>query len=134
MAASSRPTLRRHLGVLVAGAVVVTSLTAVTAAAAPPAPMGAPPGVRVPGASLALGPMGSNDPELGSRRTALKPADSPGAFIYRKGRYTPLDTLNGRPTAHTSINDRGQIIGLYENPDATPRPQRDDLSPMGRGS
>ena len=43
MASSLRTTLRRRLGVLIAGAAVVTSLTAATAAAAPPAPMGTKP-------------------------------------------------------------------------------------------
>ena len=88
----------------VAGAAVVTSLTAATAAAAP-TPM------RPPGDSLALGPMGSNDLELGSRRTARRPADPAGAFIYRRGRYTPLDALDGRLTAHIGLNNRGQIVG-----------------------
>jgi hypothetical protein len=65
MAATAPPTIRRRPGVLVAGAVVATALTAATAAAAPPAPMAAPAGVPVSTAPLGLGPMGSNDPELG---------------------------------------------------------------------
>ena len=112
MASTARSTLGRRLGVLVAAATVVTILTAATAAAAP-TPMGAPAGVRVPGAALALGPMGTNDPELGSR-TARRPAAPAGAFVYRKGRYTTLDALDGRLTAHTSINNRGQIVGSYD--------------------
>jgi hypothetical protein len=35
------------------------------AGAAAPTPLGAPGGVLVPGASLAFGPMGSNEPEPG---------------------------------------------------------------------
>jgi probable HAF family extracellular repeat protein len=88
---------------------------------AAPTPLGAPAGVPVPGAFLGLGPMGSNDPELGPRRNAGQPADASGAFIYRKGRYTPLDTLNGRPTAHTGINNRGQIVGGYDSDGMTLR-------------
>ena len=114
MASHSRTTLRRRLGILIAAAAVVTSLTAATAAAAPPAPMAAPAaGPTRPGAPLALGPMGSNDPEPGSRATAVKPADPAGGFIYRKGRYTPLDPLDGRLTGHIGINNRGQIVGGY---------------------
>jgi hypothetical protein len=75
--------------------------------------MGAPAGVLVPGASLAFGPMGSNDPEPGSRPTAPMPADPSGGFIYRKGRYRPLDTLDGRLTGHIGLNNRGQIVGGY---------------------
>lgn len=55
MASSLPPTLRRRLGVLVAGVVVATVLTAVAAAAAP-TPMGAPAGVPVPGSYLAVSP------------------------------------------------------------------------------
>jgi hypothetical protein len=57
--------------------------------------------------------MGSNEPELGTR-TARPPADASGAFLYRKGRYTPLDALDGRPTAHIGINNRGHIVGGYQ--------------------
>jgi probable HAF family extracellular repeat protein len=117
MASPARPNLGRRLGrrlrLAVAGAAVVTVLTAATAAAAP-TPMGAPGDVSGPGAPLALGPMGSNDPEPGSRRNAVKSAAPPGGFIYRKGRYTPLDTLDGRLTGHTGINNRGQIVGSYD--------------------
>jgi hypothetical protein len=49
MASISRTTLRRRIGVLVAGAVVVTSLTAATAAAAPTPPGGPAAGPTRPG-------------------------------------------------------------------------------------
>jgi hypothetical protein len=75
MASTARSTLGHRRGVLVTAAAVVTILTAATAAAAP-TPMGAPAGVRVPDAALALGTMGTNDPELGSR-TARRPAAPP---------------------------------------------------------
>jgi hypothetical protein len=61
----------------------------------------------------AASPMGSNDPELGPRCTARPRSAAPGAFIYRKGRYSPLDTLDGRLTSHVGINNRGQIAGGY---------------------
>jgi hypothetical protein len=120
MASPARPNLGRRLRLAIAGAAVVTVLTAATAAAAP-TPMGAPGDVSGPGAPLALGPMGSNDPEPGSRRNAVKPADPPGGFIYRKGRYTPLDALDGRLTGHTGINNRGQIVGSYDADGTTMR-------------
>jgi hypothetical protein len=83
MASTSRTTVGRRLGVLLAGAVVLTALSVATAGAVPSAPTG----VR---------------------------ADPSGAFIYSKGRHTPLDALDGRPTGHTGINNRGQIVGGYD--------------------
>jgi probable HAF family extracellular repeat protein len=103
---------RGRLRLAVAGAVVLTALTAATAAAAP-TPQEGPAGDPRPGGSLASGSMGSKDPELGSPGTAGRPAGPAGGFIYRKGRYTPLDTLDGRLTSHISINNRGQIAGGY---------------------
>jgi hypothetical protein len=78
-------------------------------------------------AAMGLGPMGSNEPELGPRRSARTPADASGAFIYRKGRYTPLGAIPGAaalgaipgfPDAtffetHFAINDRGETAGFY---------------------
>jgi uncharacterized membrane protein len=118
MASTSRTTVGRRLGVLIAGAAVLTALSVATAGAAPSAPMG----VRAAGlARLGAGPMGSNDPELGPRRNARQPADPSGAFIYRKGRYTPLDAVDGLTTAHTGINNRGQLVGSFSPDGATLR-------------
>ena len=66
------------------------------------------------------GGLGS-DPEPGSRRNAREPADPSGAFIYRKGRYRPLDSLAGLMTAHVGINNRGEIAGAYLVDGPTPR-------------
>jgi probable HAF family extracellular repeat protein len=120
MASTARSTLGRRFGVLIAGVVVATTLTAATAPAAP-TPQEGPAGGPVPGASQVLGPPASNDPEPGSPGTARRPSAAPSAFIYRKGRYTPLDAVDGRPTAHTSINNRGQIAGGQLEPDGTAR-------------
>jgi probable HAF family extracellular repeat protein len=38
-------------------------------------------------------------------------ADASG-FIYRNGRYTPLDDVDGLVTAHVAINNRGQTAGI----------------------
>jgi hypothetical protein len=132
MASSLRTTLRRRLGVLIAGAVVLTAVSVATAGASAPAPMGdqaaglarlgadpssgsranaptpgvllepgrsRPAAIATPTAPLGLGPMGSNDPELGPRPTARRPAGPAGGFIYRKGRYSPLDAVDGRLTS-----------------------------------
>jgi probable HAF family extracellular repeat protein len=60
-------------------------------------------GVRDPGRPLP-----------GSRRDARGPADASGAFIYRKGKYTPLDGAPGAAmTAHIGLNNGGRIVGSY---------------------
>jgi probable HAF family extracellular repeat protein len=119
MASTAPSTLGRRLGVLVAGVVVVTALTAATAAAAP-TPREAPAAGPGPGVSLALGSMGGNDPELGPRRNARRPADAAGGFVYRKGRYRPLDTVDSLYTAHIAINNRSQTAGSYWRSDLDP--------------
>ncbi|MBO0832340.1 MAG: hypothetical protein J2P29_10250 [Actinobacteria bacterium] len=48
-------------------------------------------------------------------------AASSGGFIYQSGRYTTLDSLAGLPTAHTAINNRGQIAGSYAPDQSTVR-------------
>jgi hypothetical protein len=97
-----------------------------------------PAAIAMPTTPRPLGPMGSNDPKLGPRRTARPPAEASGAFIYRKGRYTSLDAipgaapLAGLPDAtvaqtHFAINDRGETAGYYA--DAMPGP--DGMLPPG---
>ena len=100
-----------------------------------------PTAIAMPTVPLALGTLGSNDPELGPRRTARASADAAGGFIYRKGRYTPLDAIPGAATlgaipgfpdatlyeTHFAINDRGETAGFYG--DAVPGP--DGLAPPG---
>ena len=116
MAPTPSPNRGRRLRLAVAGAAVLTALTVATAGASPPTTRGAPAptGVQAAGRDrLATGPMGSNDPQLEPRRTARSPAAAAGAFIYRKGRYSPLDALDGRLTSHVGINNRGQIAGSY---------------------
>jgi probable HAF family extracellular repeat protein len=65
-------------------------------------------------------PLGSR-PGLESGRKAGKPAELSGAFVYRKGRYTPLGTVPGQPiTGHLGLNNRGQIVGAYLPDPAAP--------------
>jgi hypothetical protein len=52
-------------------------------------------------------------PGLESERNAGEPADPSSAFVYRRGRYIPLDATDGLPTAHNGFNNRGQIVGAY---------------------
>jgi hypothetical protein len=44
------------------------------------------------------------------------------------GPFTPIDFPNAPVTGATDINDHGQIVGFYVNPDAAPDRQP---SPMG---
>jgi hypothetical protein len=70
MASTAGSTLGRRLGVLIAGLVVVTSLTVASAgAAAAPPPRGSPAGGTGPGAPLALGPWGATIPSWGRGAT-----------------------------------------------------------------
>jgi probable HAF family extracellular repeat protein len=122
-----------HRGKAVVTAAVAATLSAaslVVAARAPassatePATVGAPAAASVLGVgTLNGGPLGvgsevsASDPArllMGSRGKDRRPADHSGAFLYRNGRYTPLDGVPGAPvTAHIGINNRGQIVGGY---------------------
>ena len=105
MAPSSRTTLRRRLGVLVAGAAVATVLTTATAAAAPPGPMAAPAAGPTPPAA---------DP---SPATATPP---PG-FLLDRGQFTPVTLPPGQEDlapfgiGPIDLNDRRQIVGSYDD-------------------
>jgi hypothetical protein len=106
MASRSSTTLRRRLGVLIAGVAVVTALSAATARAAPPAPMDA----------AAAGPTRLvADPDS---RTSAPP---PG-FLLERGRFTAvaiprgLEDLAPQGISPLDIGDRGQIVGSYADP------------------
>jgi hypothetical protein len=68
-----------------------------------------------------LGPDGRLDFELGSRAGPDAPrrgrplAETSGAFVYRKGRYTPLSAIPGATTGsiHFDINNRGEVAGSF---------------------
>jgi probable HAF family extracellular repeat protein len=104
MASTARPTIRRRLRLAVAGAVMLTSLTAATAAAAPTLLGGQAPAMTRPGASP------DQDPRAGS---------PPPGFLWERGRFKPvaiprgLEDLAPQGIAPIGINDRGQIVGTY---------------------
>jgi hypothetical protein len=57
-------------------------------------------------------------------------------FLLAKGAsgpFTPIDVPGAPASGATGINDRGQIVGLYANPAATPTPPPAG-PPMGRMS
>jgi hypothetical protein len=111
---SRAPTMGRVSGRLrlaVAGAAVVTVLTAATAAAVAPTPMGvsAPMGVQAP-AMTRLGASPSQYPRASS---------PPPGFLLERGRFKPvaiprrLEDLAPQGIGPFGINDRGQIVGEY---------------------
>jgi probable HAF family extracellular repeat protein/YD repeat-containing protein len=49
-----------------------------------------------------------------------------------RGPFTPVDVPGAPRSQAFGLNDAGAIVGSYENPNATPSPQRDGGPPMGR--
>ena len=146
MASRLRTTLRRRLGVLVAGAAVATVL----AAAAPPTPTGGQanarprsltPGfllergrcltIEVPGATVETGAAGINNRGqiVGGARGGGRP--DRGFLRDARGRYRTFRFPGSRSTLAQKLNDRGQITGAYNNPNPAPSPPP-ATTPMGR--
>ena len=97
MTSTASTTVGRRLGVLIAGSLVVTALTAGTAAASVPTPMG------IASPSIALRDGSSSRP-----RTPV-----PG-FLLERGRYTRFDAPGAvQQTNALGINNRGVIVGKY---------------------
>lgn len=118
MASTARTSLRARLGVLIAASLVVTAHTAATAAPSAPSPMGA-----------ALEPT-----RLGATASpSTRPRTAVPGFLLDRGRYLKFDAPQaGTETAPGAINNRGQLVGFYENLDA-PDPQPTGTQPpMGR--
>src|SRR5512132_3560075 len=107
---SRAPTLGRVSGRLrlaVAGAVVVTALTAASAAAAPATMQVQAPAMSRPGASPSRDTStGSPVPGFLLERVLFKPLALPPG----------LEDLTLRGIAPADLNDRGQIVGTYEEP------------------
>ena len=51
--------------------------------------------------------------------------------MLERGRYTTFDVPGQEAAEFQHINNRGQIVGVYENT-ATPGPRRAGVPPMGR--
>jgi probable HAF family extracellular repeat protein len=109
MASTARPNLGRHLRLAAAGAAVATVLTAATAAASPVTPME----VQAPGMSR---PGVSPSRDTGTRGPV------PG-FVLERGRFKPvalprgLEDLAPQGISPMGINDRGQLVGEYQDQD-----------------
>ena len=56
-------------------------------------------------------------------------ADAHGFLLAKgpSGPFTPIDFPGAPRTVAFGINDRGQIVGTYENPDAAPDDQQDPM-------
>jgi probable HAF family extracellular repeat protein len=118
MPSTSWTTVGHRLGGLVAGVVVVATLTAGTAEAATPAPMAGP---TVGLMGLAVGdPGGGLGAGLRERTGASASPRTPvPGFLLDRGRYTRFDAPGAHlETAPTGIDNRGQIVGNYLEDDA----------------
>jgi hypothetical protein len=91
MTSTARTTVGRRLGVLIAGSLVVTALTAGTAAASVPTPMG----IASPGIGLRDG-------------SSSRPRTPVPGFLLERGRYTRFDAPGAvQQTNALGINNRG---------------------------
>jgi hypothetical protein len=91
MTSTARTTVGRRLGVLIAGSLVVTALTAGTAAASMPTPMG----IASPGIGLRDG-------------SSSRPRTPVPGFLLERGRYTRFDAPGAvQQTNALGINNRG---------------------------
>jgi uncharacterized membrane protein len=142
MASTAPSTLGHRLGVLIAGVVVATSLTATTAAAAPTTmevsgsrtattPRSPSPGflldrgryttIEAPGATEETGAGGINNRGVivGGARGGGRP--DRGSLRDARRRYSTFRFPGARSTLAAKINDRGQLTGYYSNTTDDPR-------------
>ena len=107
---------RRGLRLAVAGAVLLSALTATTASAASPTPME----VSAPDRPW-LGAAASATPGSWTGAFTRPRTPIPG-FLLERGRFKPvtlppgLEDLTLRGIAPIDLNDRSQIVGTYEEP------------------
>jgi hypothetical protein len=113
---------RRRLRLAVAGAVVLTALTAATAAASAPTQTG--------GADARLSRLGVGASSGPATDSSTRPRTPVPGFLLDRGRYTTFDPDDNALTLPLGINDRGQIVGLYLNPDTAPSRQRAGTQPL----
>jgi hypothetical protein len=113
MMSTARTNLRGRLGVLIAGSLVFTALTAGAAAASVPTSMG--------GKDVRLSRHGARVSPTTSRMTgsSTRPRTPVPGFLLDRGRYTTFDAPKaGIETDANSINNHGQIVGAYIEDDA----------------
>jgi probable HAF family extracellular repeat protein len=83
--------------------------------------------IDVPGAAFTI-PSGINDRGgiVGTTTTDPMLGGARGFLLARgvKGPFTRIDVPGAPRTQVTDINDQGTIVGRFENPAATPSPQR----------
>jgi hypothetical protein len=98
MAASSRSALGRRLGVLAAGAVVVTALT-------------------VTGAGAGLSPTSPANDFSTCPRSPV-----PGFLLAKgvEGPFTPIEVPGAPRNLVYGLNDRNALVGVYENTESAP--------------
>jgi uncharacterized membrane protein len=99
MASTARPTVRRRLGVLIAGAVALTALSAATtgvSAAALRGERAAAPSRLVAGGA---------------------PAPEDVGYVLERGRARTVAVPGATRTIAAGINDRGEVVGKYQNAD-----------------
>ena len=107
MAPTARPSLGRRLRLAAAGAAVLTAVAAATAAAATPTSMG--------------------------MQADAGPRSLTSGFLLHRGRYITLEVPGATvETGPGDINNRGQITGTYDNPNAAPSPSPATTPPMVR--
>jgi hypothetical protein len=66
--------------------------------------------------------------------TELDPLAGARGFLLAKGikgPYTPIDVPGAPRNVVSGLNDRGQLVGAYENTNATPSPQAPGMQPLG---
>jgi hypothetical protein len=106
MMSTARTNLRGRLGVLIAGSLVFTALTAGAAAASVPAPMGvtAPEPIRL---AAPAGPSVSPQPS-----SSVRPRTPVPGFLLDRGRVTTFDAPGATITFAAGLDDRGQVVGF----------------------
>jgi len=139
MASTARPNLRRGLRLALAGAVVLTALSAATATAAPTTmgnhadtrPRTPTPGflldrgryttLEVPGATVETAASGINN--FGQIVGGARGGGVPDRGFLRdgRGRYTTFRFPGARSTLAQKLNDHGQVTGLYSTTTDDPR-------------
>jgi hypothetical protein len=116
--------LSGRLRLAVAGAVTLTALTTATSAAMAPPVQTSTPQMSRPDPGTASSAR-SGDP--------TRPRTQFPGFVLDRGRYRTIEAADpgAKGTEAVKLNNRGQIVGFYENPTFTPTPPA-TATPIGR--